>query len=106
MKRLLRSVIDIQGTIQPENLAHNYLRLRDSHIEWQRPDDLRVYQYIQNYFQARLEMPAIETVRDYFGRANDIECLERLKDIEAAAFYIRTNFAHLLQTLLEDQNKV
>jgi len=106
MKRLLRSVIDIQGTIQPENLAHNYLRLRDSKIDWQRPDDLRVYQYIQNYFQARLEMPAIETVRDYFGRANDIECLERLKDIEAAAYYIRTNFAHLLQTLLEDQNKV
>jgi replicative DNA helicase len=106
MKRLLRSIIDIQGTIQPENLAHNFLRLRDSQIDWQRPDDLRIYQYIVSYFQSRLEMPAIETVRDFFGRANDIECLERLKDIEAAAYYIRTNFGHLLQTLLEDQNKV
>ena len=106
MKRLLRSIIDFQGIIQPENLAHNFLRLRDSHIQWQRPEDLRIYQYIQNYFQSRLEMPAIETVKDYFGRASDIECLERLKDVEAASYYVRTNFAHLLQTLVEDQNRI
>ncbi len=109
MKRLLRSTIDFGGTISQENLVQNFQKLVQSQIEWQRPDDQRIYDYILRYFQQRLEIPSIETLRDYFkklGDSGDLEVEERLKDVEAAAFYIRTNFAHLLQTLLEEQNQV
>jgi replicative DNA helicase len=109
MKRLLRSTIDIGGTISQENLVNNFQKLVQSQIDWQRPDDQRIYDYLLRYFQQRLEIPEIQTVRDYFkklGDNGDLEVEERLKDIESAPFYIRTNFAHLLQSLLEEQNTV
>jgi replicative DNA helicase len=109
MKRLLRSAIDFAGTIAQENLVRNFQYLVQSQIGWQRPDDQRIYDYNLKYFQQRLEMPSVETLRDYFskiGDNGDLEVMERLKDIEAAPFYIRTNYAHLLHTLMEEQNTV
>lgn len=109
MKRLLRSTIDIAQTISQENLVNNFQKLIQSRIEWQRPDDQRIYDYLLRYFQQRLEIPDIQTVRDYFkklGDNGDLEVDERLGIVEAAPFYIRTNFAHLLQSLLEEQNQV
>jgi replicative DNA helicase len=109
MKRLLRSTIDIGGTIVQDNLIKNFQRLVQSQIDWQRPDDQRIYDYVLRYFQNRLEMPSIQTLRDYFKRLGDngdLEVEERLKDIEAAPLYIQTGYAHLLQTLQEDQNTV
>jgi replicative DNA helicase len=106
MKRLLRSVIDVDGAITPEQLVHNFTRLRDAGIEWLRTDDLEVFRFVQAYFDSRLELPSIATARDYFERGHDIECLERLKDIVAADYYVRTNFAHLLESIRDEQAKV
>lgn len=109
MKRLLRSIIDVDGKLNQENLVQNFQRLFGSHLEWNRPDDQKVYEYVLSYFQQRYEVPGIQTLRDYFGQVGgtgDIEVLERLKDIEAASSYIRTNFAHLLQSIMEEQNKI
>lgn len=109
MKRLLRSILDVDGKITQENLVQNFQRLFGSHIEWSRPDDQKVYDYVLSYFQQRYEVPALQTVKDYFdqvGGTGDIEVLERLKDIEASPAYIRTNFTHLLQSIMEEQNKV
>ena len=108
MKRLLRSTIDFDGTITQENLVQNFQKLNASKIEWQRPDDQRIFEYILTYFQLRLEIPNVQTVKDYFNEIGDgdTEVEERLKDIQAAPFYIRTNYTHLLAKLHEDQNVI
>ena len=109
MKRLLRSVIDVDSKLSQENLVQNFQRLFATHIDWNRPDDEKVFEYILTYFQQRYEVPSIQTLQDYFGQvggSGDIEVLERLKDIQAATAYVRTNFTHLLQTILEEQNKI
>ena len=109
MKRLLRSVIDVDSKLSQENLVQNFQRLFATHIDWNRPDDEKVFEYILSYFQQRYEVPGIQTLRDYFGQvggSGDIEVLERLKDIEAASAYVRTNFTHLLQSIMEEQNKI
>lgn len=109
MKRLLRSIIDTDGTITQENLVQNFQRLHAARIEWTRPDDEKVYAYVLDYFQQRYEVPSIQTLEDYFGQiggTGDIETLERLKDIRAASSYVRTNFVHLLQSIQEEQNKI
>lgn len=109
MKRLLRSVLDINGTISQENLVNNFQKLVQSQFEWAQPADQRLYDYVLRYFQQRLEIPDIQTVRDYFkklGDNGDLEVEERLAIIEAAPFYIRTNYAELLKGLLEEQNQV
>lgn len=102
MKRLLRSVIDVNGITQ-ENLVSNFQKLINSTLEWDRPEDKQIFDFTKSYFQQRLEMPSIQTVRDYFD--GDTEIVERIKDVVAAEGYIRTNFAHLLQSLLEKQNQ-
>jgi intein/homing endonuclease len=106
MKRLLRSCIDFKGEIHPEQLVQNFQKLTQSHIEWNRPDDARVFEFLTTYFQQRLELPSVQTVDDYFEKTGDVEVTERLKDIAAAPWYIRTNFAHLIASLLEDQNRI
>lgn len=109
MKRLLRSVIDVDNQITQENLVLNFQKLVQARIEWQMPEEERIFAFCQQYFQARLEMPSLQTARDYFeqtGGTGDIEALERLKDIAAAQAYIRTNFVHLLAQIRDEQNKV
>lgn len=106
MKRLLRSVIDADGKLSQENLVLNFHKLQTARIEWGRDDDKKVYAFVRDYFTSHLEVPAIQTVFDYFERINDTEVVERIKDIRAATPYIRTNFTHLLVNILEEQNKI
>lgn len=106
MKRLLRSIIDVRGTVTQENLVKNFTKLMNSRLEWDRPDDTKVYNFVYQYFQSSLEMPALSTVRDYFEQVDDIEVIERLKDVEAADVYWRTNFNYLLTNILEEQNRI
>jgi replicative DNA helicase len=110
MKRLLRSIIDIKGSITQENLVFNFTKLKalvdGGRFAWARPDDLKVYNFVYQYFSAQLEMPSVATVRDYFERLDDLEATERIKDVEAADFHIRTNFSYLLGQLVEEQRRL
>jgi len=107
MKRLLRSVIDFEdGKISVDNLSVNAQRLFTSKIEWVRPDDEKIYDFVRSFFDNNIGLPSSRTVEDYFNRLDDVEVVERLKVIQAAEPYVRTNFAHLLKQLLEDQHRV
>lgn len=106
MKRLLRSIIDIEQQISQENLVFNFTKLINANLDWGRQDDDKIYKFTFQYFQGQLEMPSLATVRDYFTRIDDIEVMERLKDVEAATAYVRTNFHHLLGQILEEQHKL
>jgi len=106
VKRLLRSCIDFSGEISPENLVQNFQKLIQSNLEWTRPDDAKIFEFLKQYFQQRLELPSRQTIEDFFDKTADIEVTERVKDIAAAPWYIRTNFTHLVQSLQEDQNRI
>jgi len=106
MRRLLRSVIDVNGEITQENLTLNFQRLLNARIEWGRPDDTKLYNFTLGYFQQHMELPSVPTIFDYFNRIGDVEVTERLKDIQASQAYIRTNFSHLLKSILEEQSKI
>lgn len=107
MKRLLRSVIDFEDNrITKDSLGANFQRLQASGIEWTQPVDEKIYRFCHEFFGDNFELPTISTLRDYFQRADDIEVLERLKDIEVSPVYVRKNYQHLLNQLLEDQNRI
>ena len=93
MKRLLRSVLDISNAIAPEDLTANFQRLAISRIEWARPDDRKLYEFIYAYYQRNSSAPSQQTVADYFERAADAEVQERLKDVAAAPYYTHSNFS-------------
>ena len=106
MKQLLRSVIDFDGQITQDHLVFNLNKLHSSRYEWPRPDDQRIYRFVLDYFQSRLEVPQSATIKDYFERTKDTEAVERLSDISTAPAYVRTNFKYLLDSQLEEQNRV
>lgn len=110
MKRdasLLRGVIDFSdGKISPEALSANFLRLHSSKLEWAKPIDGKIFQIVREFFTDTFEVPTATTLRDYFDRANDVEGGERLKDIESSAIYVRKNYEHLLNQVIEDQNRI
>lgn len=106
MKQILRSVIDFDEKVSQENLIINLQRLVSSKYEWTRPDDQRLYEFTLTYFQQRMEIPSSATLADYFERLKDVEAAERLKDLESVQSYVRTNFAHLLSTALEEQHRI
>ena len=105
-KRLLRSIIDIGGSPSSENLRLSFKRLADSGLEWPKPADKSIYKFVLAYFQHHLECPSLIVVQDYFRDKDDVEVIERLQDIVSAEVYDRTNFIHLLQSLLDEQNKI
>ncbi len=105
MKRLLRSVIDLEGSIDQENLTINLKRLTESKVDWTRPEDKKLFEYVKTYFYTRFEVPSIITVTDYFEKIGDEEVIERLKDVRSAQPYIRSNFQHLISSIVEEQNK-
>lgn len=106
MKSILRSVIDTDSLISQENLTLNFQRLLAAKLEWTQPADQRIFDFVQQFFGARLEIPSKQTLVDYFEAKRDQEGLERIKDIEASPSYIRTNFAHLVSSTIEEQNKI
>jgi replicative DNA helicase len=107
VKALLRSVIDYGGSISPENLILNFGRLREAveggRYEFDRPDDQRVYAFVAEYFQRRMELPAAGTIAHYFGTLKDVEIEERLKDIAGAEPSVRTNFAYILDLTIAER---
>ena len=107
MKRLLRSVIDFEDSkVSKDALNANFQRLQASGIAWLQPVDEKIYGYVREFFNVNFELPSRTTIQDFFTKADDIEVTERLKDIEAAAPYLRKNYEHLLGELLEDQSRV
>lgn len=107
MKRLLRSVIDFQdGKISKDALNVNYQRLQSSGIEWTQPVDEKVYGWVREFFNNNFELPTAATIRDFFTRSDDIEVIERIKDIQASQTYTHKQYGHLLGQLLEDQNRL
>lgn len=108
MKRVLRSIIDFHSSwVSTEALAVNFQRLRSSNLDFVKPDDDRIFKFVSEHvFHNVGEVPAIETVRDYFDQENDGEVLERLKDLESVQAYTRTNFGALLKQLVETQNQM
>lgn len=107
MKRLLRSVIDFEdGKISKDALGVNYQRLQASKIEWAQPVDERIYGFLREFYVNNFDLPTASTVRDFFTRSDDLEVIERLKDIAASPTYVHKNYDHLLKQLLEDQNRL
>ena len=105
MKRLLRGVIDF-GTIGQESLAYNYQRLHSSKIQWVQPADEKIYKFVKEFFESELDLPNAKVLADYYTRADDHECLERLKDIKSAPSYEGANYSFVLKGIVEDQNRI
>lgn len=106
-KRLLRSIIEFDQEISPENLIRNFQRLRRAvemhQMRWDRPEDHDIYRYATAFFAKHGEMPSTATLLDYFQSVKGLEAIERVKDIAKEPPYARANFSNLLRDIQEQQ---
>jgi replicative DNA helicase len=104
MKRLLRGVID-WGGLSREGLVANYNKLRTSKVSWIQSTDRKIFKYVKDFHAAELDLPSAKVLVEFFSKIDDIETVERLKDIAAAMAYEGANYSHVLRTVLEDQHR-
>lgn len=105
MKELLRGVIDFGDEgILPDALTSNLQHLLASGVSWDRTDDRKILRFVKDYFEGQYEVPSIVTVRNYFERSEDVEAIERLKDIAPVQIHIRSNYSYLVRQHKEEQN--
>lgn len=103
-KTVLRSLIDF-GDVEQEELVLNMRKLQNTTFRWDRKDDEMLFRFCETFFRSHLELPNERTVRDFFKRAENVEVLERLRDVQAESAYTRSNFTFHLQQLLDEQHK-
>ncbi len=105
MQRVLRSIIDIDDTITQENLRRNYFTFLESGIEFVLDPDTEMFRYIQDFFAASkdADLPSYQSVVDYFTAEARVDVLDRLAEVHASPFYIRSNFRTLCDRLYKDQ---
>jgi replicative DNA helicase len=109
-KRLLRSIIEFDKEVTPEQLVRNFQRLRRcieiEQFAWGRPEDDRLYKYLESFFTQYFEMPSAQTVLEHFEKIGGVEEIERLKDLQVERPRIRASFSSLLRELQEEQGRV
>lgn len=104
VKRLLRGTID-WGGISREGLVANYNKLRTAKVSWLQSTDRKIFKYVTDFFNQELDVPSGKVLVEFFTKIDDIETVERLKDICAATPYEGANYSHVLRTIIEDQQR-
>jgi replicative DNA helicase len=105
MKQLLRGIIDWGGGISREGLLSNYHKLRDAKVTWLHSTERKIYRYVTDFFHLEQCPPSSKIVVEFFSKIDDIETVERLKDIGAAPAYEGANFNQVLRTVIEDARR-
>jgi hypothetical protein len=105
VKRVLRSLIDIDGVPSQENLKKNYFVFVDSKLEPATDQDADIWKYIKDFFNESREgeLPSYQSVKDFFEADGRPDVLDRLKEIKESPNYALSNFKRLCDDLYDDQ---
>lgn len=105
MEKVLRSVIDVKGEIEPDDLQRNLFYLSESKLNFLQEEDQLIWEYIRDFATANAAAPSINSVRDYFEKERKIEVLDRLEEIEATSrLYTKSDFESLIREKVGEQN--
>lgn len=106
MKKILRSVIDIGGSIEADALQKNLYTLADADLAFLMDEDHAIWEYVLSYARVYTEAPAINSVRDYFEKEGRLDVLDRLEEIEASQdTYKYSDFENLVRQARLEQNE-
>ncbi len=105
LKHLIKGIIQ-WGNTDPAMLALNYQRLRASKLQWLNPADEKIFQFVTAFFIREHDLPEARVIGGYFEGLEDIEVVERLKDIKEAHLYEGANYKFVLDEIVSQQNRV
>lgn len=104
MKKLLRSVIDVDGQIPQPSLLKNFIYLSQSNVSIADEEDREIWEYIKNYAVNYSAIPTSVSIRDYLDRNGDVSTIDRLEEIEAVSqTYENADYEHLVTQEVHEQ---
>lgn len=105
MNRVLRSIIDVDATINQENLRRNYFTFLEAGLEFVLDADTAIFGYVQDFFGASrdADLPAYQSIVDYFEAEARPDVIDRLEEVKESPSYIRSNFRRLCDALYSEQ---
>jgi len=105
MEKILRSLFTIQSTPEESECLNNWLRFIEFRIGFELPEDRKIFDYLEQFYQQMSSPPDVELIRDYFVKEDKIEIVSRLEEIAKSQFYLRTNFLSLVKAEQDSQQK-
>lgn len=104
MKKILRSILDVDGTIPQERLIRNYIYLSSSSLSLVNEEDREIWNYIQNYVANYSACPSKDTVKDFLERHGELQSLDRLDEIVSLSkTYTASDFENLVDQETKNQ---
>lgn len=104
MKKILRSVIDVDGSISPDDLQQNLFHLSDCQLEFLKEEDQKIWSFVYDFAMSYSKAPDVNSIRNHFENENELEVLNRLDEIEMLdETYTKADFENLVKKKLEDQ---
>lgn len=103
MDRILRSLVQIGGVPDAEDAYANWMKLQEHNLDFDEEEDKKLHDYIKRFYSEMSAPPDITLVEEYFEKQDDIETVERLRDIKKAQSFIRTNFLSIVRSIQDRQ---
>ncbi len=106
MKKILRSVINVDSSLDQEDLQKNLYPLADSKLVFLKGEDQDIWDYVLDYARTYTEPPSVNTVQDHFEKKNKLGVLDRIKKIKVVSkTYSSSDFENLVRQQLKEQNE-
>jgi len=104
MKKVLRSVLDVDGQISQEELMRNYTYLSQSSLSLVDEEDMDIWNYIQHYAPNYSAIPTLTTLQDFFEKNGELTVIDRLGEIKAfRRIYKNSDFENLVDEEVKAQ---
>lgn len=105
MKKILRSVIDVDGRVSQDSLIRNYVYLSQSDLSLNDADEKEIWDYIQSYAANYSAIPRIDSIRDFLGKyGKTATALDRLAEIQkVSSVYDMRDFENLVTEEIRNQ---
>ena len=104
MIKILRSLIDADGSVAQDSLLRNYIYISQSNLSFVDAEDKDIWNYIQNYAVNYSACPTSDTVRDFLEREKEYTTIDRLEEITSFhRTYENSDFENLVEEEVKAQ---
>lgn len=104
MKELLRGIFSAKPEEDRDLLLRNFQNLRDSGLGFNSPEDVALWNYIQDFVSSHHHVPDLSTLRDHWTHYKEREILDRLDILEATPLKLQGDFKKSLESHVRDMN--
>jgi len=105
MKKVFRSIIDIQSSVPMEELVRNYRAFITSRVQAEDPSYIKLYHWIEAHFREYKEIPSYTLLYKRAEKEGNEGVLVSLRDLVSEVAQIRSNYKEILKDKFEEQCK-